>query len=581
MIAEAICNRLTDMGCEVVATADTGAGAVEAALSTRPDVVLMDVRLKGDMDGIRASELINEKMRVPVVYLTGDSDQKTLARAKAASAYGYVLKPFHIRNIIVAIEVAIDRFEMERRLEESQLSYATILGSIAEAVIAVDLQGRVRFMNGVAERLTGWRNSLAQREPIGSVLLLSDAKGAWLESSPMERVLTERMSFPLGEETGVTSRDAVRVQVDGSMACIVDRLDRVVGASITLRDVTSERRAALQLKAKAQQLRAVIDTAVNGVLMLDAVGTILIYNRACKQLFGYASDEIVGRNIAMIMPAALQALPAGAQLGEPSADPPPMVGAARPMTCRRRDGSTFPAEVTTGEASDSDQPLFVCVVHDVSERRRLEAAVLDAVGQEQRRFASDLHDGLGQELTGLAFLLSALATEARNQGSAQASELERAYDVANRAMQSSQAIARGLSPIGAAEGGLIRALGDLVARLQGPSGPALEFSVAQGAPLHLVPAAADHLYRIAQEALSNALKHSQAAAIKVTLDIEADHVRLEIRDDGRGVRSPDANPAGLGLRTMQYRASMIGARCGITSIKPHGTRVSCECPQPS
>jgi PAS domain S-box-containing protein len=436
-------------------------------------------------------------------------------------------------------------------------------------------------MNGVAERLTGWRNSLAQREPIGSVLLLSDAKGAWLESSPMERVLTERMSFPLGEETWVTSRDAVRVQVDGSMACIVDSLDRVVGASITLRDVTSERRAALQLKAKAQQLRAVIDTAVNGVLMLDAVGTILIYNRACKQLFGYASDEIVGRNIAMIMPAALQALPAGAQLGEPSADPPPMVGAARPMTCRRRDGSTFPAEVTTGEASDSDQPLFVCVVHDVSERRRLEAAVLDAVGQEQRRFASDLHDGLGQELTGLAFLLSALATEARNQGSAQASELERAYDVANRAMQSSQAIARGLSPIGAAEGGLIRALGDLVARLQGPSGPALEFSVAQGAPLHLVPAAADHLYRIAQEALSNALKHSQAAAIKVTLDIEADHVRLEIRDDGRGVRSPDANPAGLGLRTMQYRASMIGARCGISSIKPHGTRVSCECPQPS
>jgi len=581
MIAEAICNRLTDMGCEVVATADTGAGAVEAALSTRPDVVLMDVRLKGDMDGIRASELINEKMRVPVVYLTGDSDQKTLARAKAASAYGYVLKPFHIRNIIVAIEVAIDRFEMERRLEESQLSYATILGSIAEAVIAVDLQGRVRFMNGVAERLTGWRNSLAQREPIGSVLLLSDATGAWLESSPMERVLTERMSFPLGEETWVTSRDAVRVQVDGSMACIVDSLDRVVGASITLRDVTSERRAALQLKAKAQQLRAVIDTAVNGVLMLDAVGTILIYNRACKQLFGYASDEIVGRNIAMIMPAALQALPAGTQLSDPSADPPPMVGAARPMTCRRRDGSTFPAEVTTGEASDSDQPLFVCVVHDVSERRRLEAAVLDAVGQEQRRFASDLHDGLGQELTGLAFLLSALATEARNQGSAQASELERAYDVANRAMQSSQAIARGLSPIGAAEGGLIRALGDLVARLQGPSGPALEFSVAQGAPLHLVPAAADHLYRIAQEALSNALKHSQAAAIKVTLDIEADHVRLEIRDDGRGVRSPDANPAGLGLRTMQYRASMIGARCGISSIKPHGTRVSCECPQPS
>ncbi len=581
MIAEAICDRLADLGCEVVATAETGAGAVEAALSTRPDVVLMDVGLKGDMDGIRASELINEKMRVPVVYLTGDSDQKTLARAKAASAYGYVLKPFHIRNVIVAIEVAVDRFEMERRLEDSQLSYATILGSIGEAVIAVDLQGRVRFMNGVAERLTGWRNSLAQREPIGTVLQLSDAGGAWPESSPIERVLTERMSLPLGEETWVTGRDAVRVQVEGTMACIVDSLDRVVGASITLRDVTSERRAALEAKTMAQQLRAVIDTAVDGVLMLDAAGTILMFNPACKRLFGYTSDEMMGRNIGTLMPAALQALPGSAQRTDPPSEPPPVVSAARPMTCHRRDGSLFPAEVSIGEAPDSIEPLYVCIAHDVSERRRLEAAVLDAVGQEQRRFATDLHDGLGQELTGLAYLLSALANEARKRSGAQASELERAYDVAKRALQSSQTIARGLSPIGTTEGGLIRALGDLVARLQGPSGPALEISVLEMAPLHLGPAVADHLYRIAQEALSNALKHSRAAAIKVTLDIEADHVRLEICDDGRGVRLPDANPAGLGLHTMQYRASMIGARCEITSVKPHGTRVSCECPQPS
>ena len=355
MIAEAICNRLTDMGCEVVATADNGASAVEAALSTRPDVVLMDVQLKGDMDGIRASELINEKVRVPVVYLTGDSDQKTLARAKAASAYGYVLKPFHIRNIIVAIEVAVDRFEMERRLEDSQLSYASILGSIAEAVIAVDLQGRVRFMNGVAERLTGWRNSLAQREPIETVLQLSDAAGASPDSSPIERVLAERMSFPLCEETWVTSRDAVRVQVDGRMACIVDSLDRVVGASITLRDVTSERRAALELKTTAQQLRAVIDTAVNGVLMLDAAGTILIYNPACKRLFGYSSEEIVGRNIAMIMPAALQAL---SPLYSTVIRANPLRGPVRGLLLALGPGQVCPGEVGPGDVCPGEICFF-------------------------------------------------------------------------------------------------------------------------------------------------------------------------------------------------------------------------------
>jgi signal transduction histidine kinase len=97
----------------------------------------------------------------------------------------------------------------------------------------------------------------------------------------------------------------------------------------------------------------------------------------------------------------------------------------------------------------------------------------------------------------------------------------------------------------------------------------------------LSAAASDHLYRIAQEALANALKHSHANSIKVTLDIEREHVRLEICDDGWGVKDADQNAPGLGLRTMQYRASMIGARLKITPFRPNGTRVICECPQGS
>jgi CheY-like chemotaxis protein len=170
----------------------------DIALALRPDLILMDVRLKGDKDGIRAAELINEKVRIPVVYLTGDSDQKTLQRAKAASAYGYVLKPFKIRNLLVAIEVAVDRFEMEWRLEDSQLTYATILGSIADGVIAVDTQGCVRFMNGVAERLTGWSTREAQQEQLGTVLNVTDSGGGQAAVDLIARVLTSRTTFSLG-----------------------------------------------------------------------------------------------------------------------------------------------------------------------------------------------------------------------------------------------------------------------------------------------------------------------------------------------------------------------------------------------
>jgi len=579
MVAEAICDRLTDAGVEVVARVDTADAAVNAALTLRPDLILMDVRLKGGADGIRASELINEKMRVPVVYLTGDLDQNTLQRAKAASAYGYVLKPFHIRNLIGAVEVAIDRFEMERRLEESQLTYATILGSIADGVIAVDTQSCVRFMNGVAERLTGWLTRDGEREQLGTVLNLIDAGGDQAAVDLVARVLNSRNALVFGRDAFVISREGVSVPVTGGMSCVVDSLDRVVGACITVRDVTNARKAESDLRTMAQQLRAVIDTAVDGVLMFDEAGTIQMLNPACERLFGYTSGEITGRKIDTVIPSPTAN-------GSPwYSDYPenrrPLLVTARATICRRRDGSAFPAEISVGEARNSRPPLFVAVIHDVSERRRLEAALLDAVGREQRRFGTDLHDGLGQELTGLSLLLSALTNAARSSHSAHTTDLERACEVARHAVQSCQTIAQGLSPIGSAEGGLIGALRNLVSRLKGTSGPSVDISVSEVSQLGLSPAASDHLYRIAQEAIANALKHAHANYIKVMLDVEREHVRLEICDDGGGVKEVAGDAPGLGLRTMQYRASMIGARFEIAPFRPSGTRVICDCPKVS
>lgn len=575
MVAEAICDRLTDAGVEVVARADTGAGAVEAALALRPDLILMDVRLKGDIDGIRASELINEKMRVPVVYLTGDLDQKTLRRAKTASAYGYVLKPFHIRNLIGAIEVAVDRFQMERRLEDSQITYATILGSIADGVIAVDTQGCVRFMNGVAERLTGWLTRDAQRAESATVLSVINTGADRATADLIAQVLDSRDTLAFASDAFVISREGVRVPLDGGMSCVVDSLDRVVGACITLRDVTSARKSESDLMAAAQQLRAVVDTAVDGMLMLDAAGTIAMLNPACERLFGYASGEMTGLNIETVMPSPLLTAN-GSRYPESRR---PLLVAARATICRRRDRSTFPAEISVGEAHNPGPRLFVAVIHDVSERRLLEAALLDAVGKEQRRYGTDLHDGLGQELAGLSLLLAALTNTARASHSPHTADLEQACEVARHATQSCQTIARGMSPIGPTEGGLIGALRDLVTRLKRQSGPSVDISISEVSRLGLSAAASDHLYRIAQEAIANALKHANASSIKVTLDVALEHVRLEICDDGGGVKEVGQNAPGLGLRTMQYRASMIGARFEIAPFRPKGTRVICDCPQ--
>jgi signal transduction histidine kinase len=312
-------------------------------------------------------------------------------------------------------------------------------------------------MNGVAERLTGWSTRDGEREQLGTVLNLVDSGDDEAAKDLVARVLNSRNALAFGRDAFVISREGVRVPVDGGMSCVVDSLDRVVGACITLRNVTNARKAE-------------------------------------------------------------------------------------------------------------------------SERRQLEAALLDAVGREQHRFGTDLHDGLGQELTGLALLLSALTNTARASHSPHVADLEQACEVARHTAQSCQTIARGLSPIGPAEGGLIGALRDLVARLKGRSGPSVDISVNEVSRLGLSAAASDHLYRIAQEAIQNALKHAHANTIKVTLDVEREHVRLEIRDDGGGVKEVTGGARGLGLRTMQYRASMIGARFEIAPFRPSGTRVICDCP---
>jgi len=578
MIAEAICERLTEAGYEVVGRAETGVGALEAALALHPDLVLMDVRLKGELDGVRASELINDKVRVPVVYLTGDLDRKTLERAKSASAYGYVLKPFHIKNLIGAIEVAIDRFQMERRLEDSQLTHAAILDSVTEAVLAVDTGGRVRFMNRVAERLTGWSTREAEQGLLERVL--------HLEYTPYEsvadltsRALSSPTALSLGPHACVRSREGVRVPVDGAMSCVIDPSGRLVGASLTLRDVTHIRKAESDLRAMANQLRAVIDTAVDGVLMLDAGRRILMVNPACEHLFGYASRDMIGRTIEILMPTPFpDAEIDGVQSDSATARSPVKVR-ARATTCCRRDGSTFPAEISLGEATHAGRPLLVCVVHDVSERRNLEAALVGAVAREQHRFGRDLHDGLGQELTGLSLLLSALRDAAEANQTPHAADLERALEIARHALASCQAIARGLSPVEPANGGLVPALRDLVSRLKSSSGPSLAISVSEVANLGLSPAASDHLFRIAQEALANALRHAHASAINLSLEVEPTAVRLKICDDGEGLTLTELGAKGLGLRTMRYRASLLGATFRITRVAPAGTCVICECPR--
>lgn len=578
LIAEEISDRLQRVGCEIVCIADSGAGAIDAAAALNPGLILMDIRLKGEMDGIDAADRINAMRRVPIVYLTAHSDRHTLERAKSNSAYGYVLKPFQMRSLLAAVEVALERFESEQRLEDSRLTYATILASISDAVIATDVEGCVRFMNPVAERLTGWKTRHALGEFAGTVLQLEEPASSARVQDLVVGVLQTRAPAAFGRDALVRSRSGALVPVDGAITCIVDGLGRLVGTSITMRDVANDRRAEAEIKAMGERFRAVVDTAVNGVLLLDAAGTICMFNPACERLFGFKAIEVIGRAVDFLLPSPLTSLlPQTDQ--DRDRDRPPLLLSALPTTATRSDGGSFPAEISVGEARVSGASLFVLVIHDLTERRELQAALLETIRHEQHRFGTDLHDGLGQELTGLSLLLSALIRAAHSAKPVSVGDLEQSQAIVAHAIRSCQAIARGLSPVGE-EGGLVVALRELVSGLNAASGPTVDLAVSEAARLGLSAVVADHLFRIAQEALANALKHARAQTIHVSLDVEAARVRLKIWDDGAGLGSRGAKRPGLGLRTMQYRAQAIGARLEIRPLEGRpGTCVVCECPQ--
>ncbi len=578
LIAEEIRERLTTAGYIVVAVADTGAQAIELASQTQPQLVLMDIRLKGPMDGIEAGERIYERFGVPIVYLTAHSDQATLARAKTKAAFGYVIKPFHIDSLLVAIDLGIYRSGVEARLQQHELTYATILGSISDAVIAADVAGRVHFMDTAAEQLTGWSSRDAEGRPLATILKLSDEAGRPAQERLIKRVVTGHLAVRFARSDHLVRQGGERIPIDGGAAPVVDYLGRVVGLTVTFKDASAARRAERELRLMSEELQAVVNTAVDGVLLLDRDGTVRLFNPACERLFGYAAEEVLGRSVLHLMPSPL---PQALESADAAAMPhQPVFVSGRATIGHRKDGALVPVEVSVGEADRDGRSIYVVVVHDVSERRALQGAFADAVGHEQRRIAQDLHDGLGQELTGLALLLSALERAASEARLPNAGDLARLRDLATHTIGTCRSVARGLLPVAETQGGLVAGLRDLVRRLNDVPGPPIQFAVVEAAAVGLSASATDHLYRIAQEALTNAIKHSSARSIQLTLDIGPSSVLLRVCDDGSGIVTSRQDEDGLGLKTMRYRADLIGAQISIQPQSRRGTCVTCECPQP-
>jgi len=262
LIADDLERTLKRLGYVVPAVVADGERAVEAAAAHAPSLVLMDIKLRGRVDGVEAARAIRERFESPVVFLTSYSDTATLSRASAARPYGYVLKPFAERDLRVAIELALHKHQVEDALRARERWFATTLGSIGDAVVATDDKLAVTFMNGVAEDLTGWRADEAAGRPVDEVVRLRDPRGAPLPV-PAAAAVEHRRVAHLPADTELLRRDGEALPVDDSAAPIVDHHGAVLGAVVVLRDVR-ERKDLERRVARSERL-ASLGTMAAGV----------------------------------------------------------------------------------------------------------------------------------------------------------------------------------------------------------------------------------------------------------------------------------------------------------------------------
>ena len=232
-------------------------------------------------------------------------------------------------------------------------------------------------------------------------------------------------------------------------------------------------------------------------------------------------------------------------------------------------------EVWTRRIEFDGRPAVLVFATDVTERRALGGALIGAVAAEQRRIGQEIHDGLGQELTGLALSLQALATRAEREHLSIGGDLRQVAALATSCIGGARRIVQGLAPLSDADGSLESAL-DALARRMSIGAVTVGFACRVDAPLNLDIEVRAHLYRIAQEAVQNALKHATARTIAIELTADRERVRLVVEDDGRGLADAAHRRVGLGMRTMRFRAGAIGARLSVEPRPGGGTSVRCE-----
>ena len=462
---------------------------------------------------------------------------------------------------------------------------AALLDSAMDAIITVDEAQRIVFYNRAAERIFGW--TAAQAAGMALEQLLPERFRAAHAQHVTRFGATGVSSRRMSGSTVVYGRraDGGEFPIDAS----ISQLDTPQGKLFTviMRDVTERVQAENEQHRLAARLTGLLDSAMDGIITIDADQRIVLFNRAAEKIFGWQAAEVMGKKLELLLPPRYRGSHAAhvRQFGATGVTSRRM-GDGTLLSGVRRGGEEFPMDASISQLETPEGHLFTVILRDVTERVSAQqelaamAAQASAVREEEKsRVARELHDELAQSLTALKMDAIWLKDNLRRDPEAAADKLGAMLRMLDDSVASTRRIAADLRPLVLDDLGLVAAVDWLVQGFMQRTGVACELEADED--MELGEPYATAVFRIVQESLANVAKHAHAANVKVALERTSDAVILDVRDDGVGF-DPAAprHPGSLGLAGLRERASLALGRVDIDSRPGGGTRVHARIPVP-
>jgi PAS domain S-box-containing protein len=454
---------------------------------------------------------------------------------------------------------SIERFQSDERLNQSRQQLQGILESAMDAVISTDAQQQIILFNTAAEHVFRCPASEAMGTSIER--FIPKRFRAQVVQHMRRFRQTRGSNRSLGTISGLRA-DGEEFPIEASISQIHLGGEHIY--TIILRDITDRIREEAILRRQVELLHLSHDAIF---AWSDDEG-IQFWSKGAAQLYGYASSEVLGVAPRVLFNhtatpwSEMEAELHERRLWQGELHRTTKAGRAVIVSSRLQ---LVPASGAATVILETDR--------DITERRRLEQEVLEILGAEQRRIGQDLHDGLCQHLAGIEFRAAVVADQLATVPEAQR-EITKIGELIREGARQARMLSRGLSPVSLEAEGLMAALKELTESSGDLFGNSCRFQCTKPVAVR-DNVVATHLYRIAQEAVSNAARHGRAKSIVVALDRTINGIRLSIRDDGLGFRVSPNRAGGMGLHIMRYRAELIGATLTIDVGKGSGARVTC------